>query len=99
MDLVTLEDKKECLKKRQQKLRRLRKDCKLDKVDQKPYVETNAYRVPNGKGRRELRHFLSVVTLSTIQTGIVELKNILQKTIDGIVKEARNEFKGGWSDD
>jgi hypothetical protein len=62
-------------------------------------VETNAYGVPNRRGHRELVHFLSIKTLSSVPTGVIESYEVTTRTLDVIEKEARVAFTKLWTKD
>jgi hypothetical protein len=101
---MTPEARQQLLKDRAKKLRHLRKNYKAkESIDQtaqiKQVVETNEYGVPNGRGRRELVHFLSVKTLSSVPTGIIESREVTNRTLDVIEQEARAAFIGTWTKD
>lgn len=101
---MTPEEKQQVLKDRAKKLRRLRKNYKAkESVDRtgkiKEVVETNDFGVPNGRGCRELVHFLSVKTLSSVPTGTIDSREVSSKTLDAIDQEARAAFTGKWTKD
>lgn len=97
---MAVEERTELLKDRAKKLRRLKNACKpIRGSDGRFFVETDLFGKPNGKGRSELVHFLSVKTRHTLPTGIIHSEEIANLTYDQIVKQAEERFDGKWTSD
>ncbi|KAG0596347.1 hypothetical protein M758_UG245700 [Ceratodon purpureus] len=95
---MILDQTKQDLKERAKMMRQLRKESRaMVGEDKKKMVEVDEYNAPNGRGRRELVHHLSVKILSACPTGVFESPTIATATINQIVGEARNQFAGDWT--